>query len=113
MKVSEMIPSKWLKADDFDDDVPATIDRLTNEEVGNEGDHRWVLYFREMEKGLVLNVTNIRTLEDAYGSESDEWMGNGITLFTMPVQYAGRTVQGVRLRANKNAAQGGDEDGSL
>lgn len=101
MKVNEMIPSKFLKADDLDGDVTVTIDRLANEEVGKEGEHRWVLYFREKPKGLVANVTNLRALEAAYGDESDDWIGESITLFTMPVQYAGRTFQGVRERARK------------
>ena len=104
MKVNDMIPSKWLKAADIDGDVPVTIDRLANEEVGKEDELRWVLYFREKEKGLVMNVTNLRALEAAYGDESDDWIGESITLFTMPVPFDGRIVQGVRLRANKSTA---------
>ena len=113
MKVSEMIPSKWTKASDITGDVPVTIDRLANEEVGQDNDLRWVLYFRDKTKGLILNVTNIRALEDAYGDESDAWAGKSVTLFTMPVDYAGRVVQGIRLRENKNAATNGGVDVDL
>ncbi len=105
MKISEMIPSKWIKASDITGDVTVTIDRLGHEEVGQDNELRWVLYFRDKQKGLVLNVTNIRALGDAYGDESDGWTGERVTLFTMPVDYAGRVVQGIRLRANKNANQ--------
>ena len=117
-KVSEMIKSKWLKASDCNGDVSATIDRIANEDVAGDGKpdgYKWTCYFRELEKGLVLNVTNIRALESAFGDDSDDWVGKRVVLFSMPVPYQGKIVQGVRLRADKNAtSEGGvQEDNSL
>ena len=109
MRVSDMIPSKWVKASDIIGDQTATIDHLVNEEVGKDKELRWVVYFRDMAKGLILNVTNIRALEEAYGDESDAWTGKSVTLFTMPVDYAGRVVQGIRLRGNNAASDDGEE----
>lgn len=41
-----------------------------------------VLYFVGKQKRLVLNGTNTETLCDAYGSESDAWIGKDISLTT-------------------------------
>ena len=102
-KVSEMIQSKFLRKEDLDDDVLVTIKKIALEDVpGDGGEQRWVCYFRELPKGLVLNVTTIRTLESAFGGDTDDWVGGKVTLFVDPgVQYKGKVVGGVRLRPHK------------
>ena len=102
-KVSEMIQSKFLRKEDLDDDVLVTIKKVTLEDMpGDGGEQRWVLSFKELPKGLVLNVTTIRTLESAFGGDTDDWVGGKVTLFVDPgVQYKGKVVGGVRLRPHK------------
>lgn len=110
MKTSDMIPSKFLKKSDFDEDQVVTIKGLKLEDVGNEGDQRWVLYFSELHKGMVLNVTSIRVLEAAFGDESDFWIGKRVKVYVDPnVSFGGKVVGGLRLMPPKNAkaANGG------
>jgi hypothetical protein len=100
MKVSKMIQSKYLRKDDIEDDTPATIKKLSLEDMpGDSGDRRWVLSFRELDKGMVLNTTGIRMLEKAFGDESDDWVGKRVTIYVDPnVSYKGQVVGGLRLR---------------
>ena len=104
-KVSEMIVSKFLRKEDFDEDMVATIKGVRLEDVGNQGEQRWVLYFREMQKGMVLNVTTIRVLEGAYGDDSGGWVGKRVMIYVDPnVSFQGRVIGGLRLRVSKKAA---------
>jgi hypothetical protein len=46
-----------------------------------------------------LNTTTIRVLEKAFGSHSDDWMGQKATLYVDPnVSFRGQVVGGLRLR---------------
>lgn len=101
-KVSEMIVSKFLRKEDFDEDRVLTIKGVKLEDVGNQGEQRWVVYFREADKGMVLNITSIRVLEGAYGDDSDGWIGKRVMVYVDPnVSFQGRVVGGLRLRAPK------------
>lgn len=102
-KVSDMIQSKFLRKEDFDEDRILTIKSLKLEDMpGDSGDQKWVLYFREEPKGMALNVTTIRVLEQAYGDDTDHWVGNKVKVFVDPnVSFGGKIVGGLRLRTPK------------
>lgn len=100
-KVSEMVQSKYLRKEDIDDDTPATIKGVRLEDLGKEDskEQRWVIYFKQLQKGMVLNVTTIRVLESAYGDDTDAWVGKQILLYVDPnVSFQGRVVGGLRVR---------------
>jgi hypothetical protein len=98
-KVSEMIVSKYLKKEDFDEDQVCTIKDCKLEEISQQGETKWILYFREHQKGLVLNTTTIRVLEQAFGDNSDDWNGKRVKVYVDPnVSFQGRVVGGLRLR---------------
>lgn len=103
-KVSEMIVSKFLRKEDFDEDRVLTIRGVKLEDMpGDQGDQKWVLYFREEPKGMALNITTIRVLEAAYGGDSDQWIGNRVMVYVDPnVSFGGKIVGGLRLRTPKN-----------
>ena len=102
-----MIVSKFLRKEDFDEDMVATVRGVKLEDVGNQGEQRWVLYFREMQKGMVLNVTTIRVLEGAYGDDSDGWIGKRVMIYVDPnVSFQGRVIGGLRLRCAEGEATG-------
>jgi hypothetical protein len=91
------IPSKYLKTTDLQGRRPnVQIDRVTYEDV--DGDMRYILYFIGKAKGLILNVTNTRTLLDALGDESDHWQGATLELFAIDTEFQGRATKGLRLR---------------
>jgi hypothetical protein len=102
-KVSEMIVSKFLRKEDLDDELIVTLKTVKLEDMPGDGnEQRWVLSFRELPKGLVLNTTHIRVLEKAYGQDSDDWAGKKAVLYVdETVQFKGQVVGGLRLRPIK------------
>lgn len=109
MKLKELYPSKYVKADDIEEEggeVRALIKGIKIEELqDSEGgkEDKPVLYFIRMEKGLVLNKTNALTISDAYGDETDAWAGKEVLLVTERVTAFGKTAPAVRIRIPKKA----------
>jgi hypothetical protein len=104
MKRSDAFPSKYLACADLDEEeMELIIDRVQMEELkSDEGDQRKpVLYFQNMEKGMVCNFTNWGTIEYAYGEDSDNWIGKPIVLYPTTTQFKGRTVPTIRVRVPK------------
>lgn len=99
----------YLKKEDVPQPQLLTISAVKEEQVGHgeSSDTRAVCYFEEVEKGLVLNVTTINTLEALFGTdESDAFAGKKVVLYADPeVQYQGKRVGGLRLRAPRNQAR--------
>ena len=54
---------------------------------------------REIDQGLVLNVTNARSIADMHGGDTDEWTGKKITLCKVRVDFAGKVVNAIRVVA--------------
>lgn len=106
-KVSEMIQSKFLRKEDFDEDRVLTIKTVKLEDMpGDSGDQKWVLYFREEAKGMALNVTTIRVLENAFGDDSDNWVGKKVKVYVDPnVSFGGKVVGGLRLMPPRKQAE--------
>lgn len=105
-KVSEMIQSKFLRKEDFDEDQVCTIQDCRLEEIQGANETKWVLYFKQHSKGMVLNTTTIRVLEQAFGDDSDNWVGKNVKVYVDPnVSFQGRVVGGLRLRPPKAGAK--------
>jgi hypothetical protein len=75
--------------------------------AGADPEHKWCLEFRETDKPLVLNMTNMQLCAKVFGSEdTDDWTGKPIVLYTDPnVSYGGKIVGGIRVRAPKPGAK--------
>ena len=107
MKTTDLFPAKWIKAEDLSSGPQTVaIRELVVEEIGQgkSRESKGVLYFHGRDKGLVLNVTNCRAIEDAYGVETDDWPGKSIELFSTKVPFKGDLVDGVRVRIPKAAS---------
>lgn len=101
-KVSDMMPSKWLKASDVDEDgIILTIRTVEEETIGQgaNAEDKWVLYFKELDKGMVLNKTNMTTIAKLCGDETDEWEGKRITLYSTETLFEGKTVECIRVKS--------------
>jgi hypothetical protein len=102
MKVSELSTSKYLKQADVDKPQIVTITHVAKENVALPGQpkkDRGVVYFREHEKGVVLNTTNLRRLEQLFGGDTDLWVDAKVVLYVdTEVTYGGEQVGGLRLR---------------
>jgi len=108
MKIGTMIGSKYLKKDDCDPPLLLTIERFEEENVAPDdkpAEMKWVMYFSNSEKGLVMNTTNLQLAAIACKSQdTDDWLGQQIVAFNDPaVSYAGKVTGGVRLRAPRKA----------
>jgi len=98
MRTRDLYPSKFLQsADAKAKQIIATISSLEVELVGQGQDQKKkpVLYLED-QKPMVLNRTNAETLEDAFG-DSDDWPGHKIKIYCVKTQYAGKTVDGLRI----------------
>jgi hypothetical protein len=103
MKVSDAFPSNYLKATDFTDGPALLVmDRTEIETIGD--DRKMILYFHGREKGLVCNKTNANTIADLYGDDTEAWHGREIVLFEAYVDFQGKSVPAVRVRAPKKKA---------
>ena len=98
MRTKDLFPSKYLQsADGKAKQIVATISHMAQETVGQGQDQKKkpVLYL-ENQKPMVLNRTNTEALEDAFG-DSDDWPGHKIKIYCVKTQYAGKTVDGLRV----------------
>lgn len=103
-RVSQMYPSKWLAAVELDEsDLTVTITGIANEPVTPD-ESKWVLYFQETDKGLVLNKTNTRTIAALYGDDTDDWLDRPITLYPTWVDFQGKQVEAIRVRPKPSKA---------
>lgn len=103
MNINSAFPSKYLKADaDVDEDGSVfTIKNVKVENVGQgaKAEQKPVVYFEEVDKGLVLNKTNANFIVSILGDDdTDAWKGQQIKLIATDVEYAGDLVRGIRVR---------------
>jgi hypothetical protein len=98
MRASELAPSPHLEAADLSGDTTYTIARVSKERVGKEGVEKGVLFFAEVQRGLVLNKTNVLRIVAQLGNETDDWQGSKITLYPTETEFNGKTVPCIRVR---------------
>lgn len=97
--------SKYLKHQDLGDvDTVVTISDVTRDDIKNQDGStkkKFVVHFKEIEKGLVLNTTNMNILYKILNSDdSDMWIGKRITLYVKDdVEMGGEIMSGIRVRA--------------
>ena len=95
--------SKWLKADDLQGrEYPLTISGVSAENMG-EGEIKPALHFHGAEKGMVLNVTNRLRLCDAFGDDSDTWVGKRVIVYSESTTFRGQPTKGLRVRPAQQA----------
>ena len=106
MNVNDLKSSKFLSKADVEPPVLVTIVSCEEMNVALESqapELKWTLNFKELDKPLVLNVTNGQLLAAITGSEeSEDWIGKTVVLYNdKTVSYAGEITGGIRIRASK------------
>ena len=101
MTRNEVYPSRWLKAADLSPDgEQVTIRKVTVEEIGEEREEKPIMSFDELDKELVVNVTNWDSIEELTGEhDSDKWAGHVIKLVRVRVPFGGKNVEAIRVEA--------------
>lgn len=86
-KIDVRTNSQYMSSKDFkaNKKYKATICNVADQKIKDQksGEERskWVVYFDEHERGLVLNKTNTVRLIGAFGDDSDNWIGKVIKLY--------------------------------
>ena len=71
----------------------------------NDGQHKPVLVFKdESLPGLVLNKTNLSTLQAALGVESDAWVGCRVRISRVTTSFQGKPTPGLSLQVLRKSA---------
>lgn len=109
-KFSDLRQSKYLSQQDVDPPVLVTITDYEEVDFAKEGEGpqlKWVIKFRELEKGMTLGAENNSLITAIVGSdELEEWKGTRIVLYREPrVTYKGKVTGGIRVRAPKQKVQ--------
>lgn len=103
MKVADMFPSKWLKKEDVANPVTATIARITQEEMNDDGGGKvlkHIVYFNGNIKPMVLNKTNALIVSTFLGDDPSTWVGRSVEIYADPtIQMKGKITGGLRMRA--------------
>src|SRR5690242_14125679 len=105
MKISDMLPSKYIKQGDVPQPMLVTIRKLSQADVSQQNeseDLKWTVKFDELDKPMVLNSTNRKRTAKALGDDTDAWIGKQMVLYVDEnVEFGGEIVGGLRLRAPK------------
>jgi hypothetical protein len=98
---NDAFPSKYLKASDLGGrKLALVIEKVEEEQVGREREHKPVAYFQGKQKGLVLNKTNCKKIASIVGSpDMDTWPGAHIGLYETETEMEGETVACIRIAA--------------
>lgn len=102
MKVGKFL-SNYVKSKDLTKPVKLTI-TTTESETFNEGKAEektaLVVFFKELEQGVVLCKDSINQLVELCGSDdTDDWSGKVVEMFNdLTVKFQGKNVGGIRFR---------------
>ena len=104
--VNDLKSSKFLTKHDVEPPILVTIKSYETLNVAMESqaeEVKWCLNFNEVDKPLVLNMTNGQLISAITGSgDFDNWIGKQIVLFNdKTVMFAGKLTGGIRVRASK------------
>jgi hypothetical protein len=102
---SDFFPSRYLKAEEIAELCPMTVtikevvaEILKSRDKGNAEENKPVVYFEEIEKGIILNKTNWYTIAGMHGDDSDMWPGKQIALVVVDVDAFGDVVSAIRVK---------------
>lgn len=103
-----MMEKEYLYAHDLDGrDVTLTIERIAAGTVVGDGGKKTkkpVAYFAGRTrddkpiKPLALNATNCKVIAAMYGNDTAQWAAKRITLYPTTTEFAGQTVDCIRVR---------------
>ncbi len=102
MNADSLLEGEYIKAVELGDKLPANptytikavdIESLPNLKKPGKDINKGVVYFREIERGWVMNRTNVECLKALFGKETGDWVGRRITLGAEPT----KTGPGIRV----------------
>lgn len=103
MEISSVFGGDSLKAADLQGHEPTVIIASVQMKEFDKG-RKLVITFEGKKKALICNKTNANRIAFAYGTNTDNWIGREITLYTDLVDFQGTTTEAIRIRAKKPPA---------
>lgn len=97
MELSQIFTGTTLKAADLQGREPTVTIATVEAKKFNDG-NKIVITFQGKEKAFVCNKTNANRIAYAYGTNTDNWIGQQIQLYTDLVDFQGQTVEAIRVR---------------
>lgn len=116
MKISEMFPKRYATGDDLHGKtLTLTIASIRAEKMRPQAHapemEKWVLYFKEAKRGIVLNRTLAHQIaEILHSQETNDWIDKQITIFPQTINVGGKKVTTIKARA---AVSGQNSDNKL
>jgi hypothetical protein len=92
--------SRFRKAADLTAEKKFKIKAATEERVGigKDQEMKLVIWFTNDRRGLVLNITNNRTLRGSFGDDTAGWVGKIIIVFPTMAEFRGEMKPALRVR---------------
>jgi hypothetical protein len=116
MKLTEMFPKRFATGEDFQGKaLTLTVKAVSSEKMRPQRNapevDRWVIYFKETKKGVILSRTLAYQIAGILNSDdTDRWIGKKVTLHPQPMNVAGKQVVAIRARAGENGIKLEQED---
>jgi hypothetical protein len=99
---SDFDQSKYLKAADIGEvgsEKRVKIKAVTKEtDVGERQETKACVWFTNLDKGLLLNKTNLRVLQSAFGNSMEAWVSKIVVLYSVMAPFRGQMVPSLRVR---------------
>ena len=106
MELSSVFGGDTLKAADLQGMEPVVVIASVTMKKFENG-NKLVLTFQGKKKGLVCNKTNANRIAYVHGTNTDNWIGKEIQLFTDLVDFQGTVTQAIRVRPAPQRNGGG------
>lgn len=103
MELSQVFTGATLKAADLQGREPTVTIATVEAKKFNDGP-KLVITFVGKEKAFICNKTNANRIAFAHGTNTDNWVGKQIQLYTDLVDFQGSTVQAIRVRPPQQRA---------
>jgi hypothetical protein len=111
MKATDIFSGKYLASTDIGDrEFKLVIEGTELVEFENEGKKQKKIHitFQNAKKGLLANKTNSMILVDAYGDDTENWIGKEVILYVEPVGFQGKVVKAIRVKVPRAAKPADD-----
>ena len=97
MELSSVFGGDSLKAADLQGrEANVTISEVTMKKFDNGS--KLVIRFAGKQKVLICNKTNANRIAYVYGTNTDNWVGQPITLYVDLVDFQGKPTEAIRVR---------------
>lgn len=95
-----LMKKEFFGSHDLKGDLTVTIREVKAKKIlmGGGLDKDSVVAYLEGQKPIILNATNLKSIEKLYGSFIEGWAGKQVTLYASTTAMKGETVDCVRIR---------------